>query len=254
MATLSSKVVDVLAQTMVSQDSMHNAAKGAALPVVPDLRVQKALATFLRLQPASTGLQVHLLSYVNRPQRTSDSHDALARDTKGAHLGTRHQIEGSSFAPKPPAAANSVQVCLIGRSREIFLHRHIIVDDQGDLQQQRERNSKMPKPALSCTFMFMHSAGAREHGAEGSTGYSSLRTICTDMQEGGRQHLRDVKASGEDICRDEDLGDACAELIHNAVAQLVVQVAPDARAPVPCLRQLQNYHTFKTPTNASGTR
>lgn len=62
---------------------------------------------------------------------------------RGLHLGARDQIEGSSFAPKPPAAANPVQVCLIGRSREIFLHRHIIIDNQGDLQQQRERHSKM---------------------------------------------------------------------------------------------------------------
>ncbi len=62
--------------------------------------------------------------------------------------------------------------------------------------------------------------------------------------EAASPHLGDIKASGQHICGDQDLRDACAELVHHPVSQLVVQVSPDAGASVSSLLQLQHTGTM----------
>ena len=62
--------------------------------------------------------------------------------------------------------------------------------------------------------------------------------------EAASPHLGDIKASRQHICGDQDLCDACAELIHYPVSQLVVQVSPDAGASVSSLLQLQHTGTM----------
>lgn len=60
--------------------------------------------------------------------------------TRAPYRLSGDQVEGSALAPKPPAAANAVEVRLKRRRAQIPLHRHIKVDDQRHLRiGERER-------------------------------------------------------------------------------------------------------------------
>ena len=59
------------------------------------------------------------------------------------------------------------------------------------------------------------------------------------MQGVSTSHLRDVKAAGEDVRRDQDLRSAAPKLLHGAVSLFVIQLARYAGASVTFCLQLQ---------------
>ena len=107
---------------------------------------------------------------------------------------------------------------------------------------------------LGANHCMLSSCQTSHMGGKGQWAYTPeyKRAISSHMvaahAEAASPHLGDIKASGQHICGNQDLGDACAELVHHPVSQLVVQVSPDASASVSSLLQLRHTDTMSPHT------